>query len=96
MRRPRLAEFPDCVTDRGAKHLDELAAVDLATGARAVVLFVIQIQSADRFALARDIDPAYAEAFDRARAKGVQMLAWNCTVNLGGIDMAAPVPIVDG
>jgi sugar fermentation stimulation protein A len=94
MRRPGLAEFPDCVTDRGAKHLDELSVV-LATGARAMLIFVIQIQSASRFTLARDIDPDYAEAYERARAKGVQMLAWHCTVNVGGIDMAAPVPIVD-
>ena len=57
MRKPRLAEFPDSVTERGAKHMRELAAA-LASGARAVVLFVIQIPSADRFAVARDIDPA--------------------------------------
>jgi sugar fermentation stimulation protein A len=95
MRKPRLAEFPDCVTDRGAKHLRELAAMR-GTGARAVMLFVIQIPSADRFAVARDIDPAYAAAFDRARACGVEMLAWRCSVDLNGIEIAAPVPIVEG
>ncbi len=95
MRAPRLAEFPDCVTERGAKHLDELAAVP-ASGARAVVLFVIQIASADRFAVASDIDPAFAAAFKRARAKGVQMLAWRCNIDVDGIEIAAPVPIVEG
>lgn len=95
MRKPRLAEFPDCVTERGARHLDELAAV-LATGARAMMLFIIQIPSADRFAVAADIDPAYAEAFKRARAKGVQMLAWRCKIDLGGIEIADAVPIVEG
>jgi sugar fermentation stimulation protein A len=59
-----------------------------------VAIYVIQIPSADRFAIARDIDPEYAEAFERARAKGVQVLAWNCTVNLGGIEMASPVPML--
>jgi sugar fermentation stimulation protein A len=93
MRKPRLAEFPDCVTDRGAKHLDELAAV-AATGARAVQLYVIQIPSADRFTVAGDIDPTYAAAFDRARARGVEMLAWRCTVNVDGIEIATAVPIV--
>jgi sugar fermentation stimulation protein A len=93
MRRPRLAEFPDCVTERGAKHMRELAQMR-ANGARAVLLFVIQIPSADRFAVARDIDRAYGVAFDQARAAGVEMLAWRCNVNLGGIEMAAPVPIV--
>jgi sugar fermentation stimulation protein A len=94
MRQPRLAEFPDCVTVRGAKHLDELARM-VAAGARAVLLFVIQIPSADRFTIARDIDPAYAAAFGRAREIGVEMLAWRCTVNVDGIEIAAPVPIVE-
>jgi sugar fermentation stimulation protein A len=94
MRRSRLAEFPDSVTARGAKHLDELAAM-AEGGARSVLLFVIQISSADRFAVAHDIDPAYAAAFDRARAKGVEMLAWRCKISVEGIEIAAPVPIVD-
>ena len=92
MRRPRLAEFPDAATDRGAAHLDELAAL-LTSGARALLLFIIQIASADRLAIARDIDPAYAEAFARARAKGVQALAWRCRLSEEGIDMAAPIPV---
>jgi len=94
MREPRLAEFPDCRTARGARHLDELSAIT-ATGARAVLLFIIQIPSADRFTIARDIDPAYAAAFDRARAKGVETLAWRCAVNVDGIEIVAPVPIID-
>lgn len=95
MRKPRLAEFPDSVTARGAKHLDDLAAV-VAQGARAVLLFVVQIPSANRVTIARDIDPVYAAAFDRARAKGVEMLAWRCAVSVEGIEIAAPVPIADG
>jgi sugar fermentation stimulation protein A len=95
MRKPRLAEFPDCVTVRGAKHLGDLAAM-AEQGARAVLLFVIQIPSADRFVLARDIDPDYAEAFDRARSAGVEALAWRCRVSIEGIEIATPVPIVDG
>jgi sugar fermentation stimulation protein A len=94
MRRPRLAEFPDCVTARGAKHLHELAAV-VAQGARAVMLFVIQIPSATSFTLARDIDRAYSDAFLRARAGGVEAIAWCCRVDRGGIDIATPVPILD-
>jgi sugar fermentation stimulation protein A len=94
MRKPKLAEFPDCVTARGTKHLDDLAGV-VAQGARAVLLFVIQIPSADRFTLAGDIDPTYAAAFERARCRGVEMLAWGCKVTLEGIEIVGPVPIVD-
>jgi sugar fermentation stimulation protein A len=94
MRKPRLAEFPDCVTNRGAKHMRELATLQ-AIGARAVLLFIIQVPSADRFAVARDIDPTYAAAFDQARARGVEVLAWRCNVDLKGIEIAAPVPVVE-
>lgn len=93
MRRTDLAEFPDSVTARGAKHLDEMAAM-VATGARAVMLFVIQIGSATSFTLARDIDPAYGRAFDRARASGVQALALTCRITTESISIAKAVPIV--
>lgn len=93
MRTPGLAEFPDSVTARGAKHLGELAAVS-ATGARAVMLFLIQIGSAARFALARDIDPTYGAAFDRARAAGVEAVAYRCVIERAAIALAGPVPIV--
>jgi sugar fermentation stimulation protein A len=92
MRQPGLAEFPDSVTARGARHLDELAAM-AAQGFRAVMLFVIQIGSATRFALARDIDPAYGAAFDRASAAGVEALAYKCTLQRDGITLAGPIEI---
>lgn len=93
MRRGGLAEFPDSVTARGAKHLDELAAV-AAAGGRAVMLFLIQIGSTARFALARDIDPGYGAAFDRARAAGVEAFAYRCVIEHKAITLAGPVPIV--
>jgi sugar fermentation stimulation protein A len=92
MRTPGIAEFPDSVTARGAKHLDELAAM-AAAGNRAVMLFVIQIGSATVFSLARDIDPAYGRAFDRAREAGVEALAWTCKLSRQGITLDRPVPI---
>jgi sugar fermentation stimulation protein A len=94
MRHAALAEFPDCVTARGTKHLDELAGM-AAAGARAILLFVIQIGSAAKFSLARDIDPGYAAAFDRARARGVEALAWRCELSEHAIAIEAPVPILD-
>jgi sugar fermentation stimulation protein A len=81
MRTPGLAEFPDSVTERGAKHLDELSEM-VARGSRAIQLYIIQIPSAERFAVARDIDKDYAAAFDRARRRGVEMLAWRCALTV--------------
>jgi sugar fermentation stimulation protein A len=92
MRQPGLAEFPDAVTKRGAKHLDELSAM-VAAGARAVMLFLIQIGSAQRFKLARDIDPAYGKAFDAARAAGVEIIAYRCGIACDGIEVIEPVAI---
>ncbi len=94
MRTPGLAEFPDARTERGAKHLDELGNA-VAAGARAVTLYLIQIGSAQRFALARDIDPKYGAAYDRARHRGVEAMALRCTIGHHGIEIAGPVPIVE-
>jgi sugar fermentation stimulation protein A len=93
MRRSGLAEFPDSVTARGARHLEELAAMT-AAGHRAVMLFVIQIASADRLALARDIDMRYGAAFDRARSLGVETYAYRCAISRAGITIAGAVPVM--
>jgi sugar fermentation stimulation protein A len=92
MRRPGLAEFPDAVTKRGAKHLQELSDM-VAAGARAVMLFLVQIGSASAFALARDIDPGYGRAYDAARAAGVEAIARRCRLTRDGIEVAESVPI---
>jgi sugar fermentation stimulation protein A len=94
MRQAGLAEFPDAVTKRGAKHLHELADM-VAAGARAVMLYLVQIGSAQRFALARDIDPGYGTAFDAARAMGVEAIARRCRLTHDGIEVAEAVSIVD-
>lgn len=88
-----LAEFPDCVTERGAKHLDELAAM-VAEGHRAVMVFLIQRADATRFSLARDLDPGYAKAFERARKAGVEALAYRCRLSPLEIELDGAVPIL--
>jgi sugar fermentation stimulation protein A len=80
MRVAGVAEFPDCVTARGVKHLRELSQM-VAEGHRAVMLFLIQRGDAKRFALARDLDPAYAEAFRLAVAAGVEVMAFACSMS---------------
>jgi sugar fermentation stimulation protein A len=92
MRERSLAEFPDAVTKRGAKHLVELAAMACA-GSRAVMLFVVQIGSAERFKLARDIDRVYGAAFDAARKAGVEALAYRCAISREGIAVTEPIAI---
>jgi sugar fermentation stimulation protein A len=94
MRAPGFAEFPDAVTKRGAKHLAELSDM-VAAGHRAVMLFLVQIGSAQRFKLARDIDPAYGRAYDAARACGVEAIARRCRLSHDGIEVADAISIVE-
>lgn len=92
MRRPGLAEFPDCVTSRGAKHLEELAAM-VRDGHRAVMLFIVQRDDCHGFAPAADIDPGYAAGLARARAAGVEVEVWSCRVTPEGIAAHRPLPL---
>lgn len=71
------AAFPDAITRRGAKHLRELEAM-VAAGARAVLLFCVQLSAIDTVVPAEDIDPDYARALRQARSRGVEVLAWGC------------------
>lgn len=95
LRTPGLAEFPDCVTSRGAKHLVELAET-VRAGNRAVMLFVVQRDDCTAFAPAADIDPAYAKGLDAARAAGVEVEVWSCRIGLDGIDLYRPISAPTG
>lgn len=93
MRKAGLAEFPDSVTARGAKHLKELSGV-AASGARAVMVYFVQRGDAETFALAGDIDPAYAAAFHEARALGVEALVLASSLTLEGLELPRAIPLV--
>ena len=92
MRVPGLAEFPDSVTARGAKHLDELGDA-VETGRRAVMLYLVQYPGSERLAFAADIDAAYAAAFKAATARGVEAYAYVCRVDPTCIEVSHPIPI---
>jgi sugar fermentation stimulation protein A len=86
-----LAEFPDSVTARGARHLDELAAM-AGQGARALTLYIVQRTDCARMSLAADIDPAYAAAFARAAAQGVEVVARGTYIDRGGVRLGPALP----
>lgn len=85
-RQAGLAEFPDSVTARGTKHLGELAKM-VDQGHRAVMFYLVQRTDCDRMGLAADIDPAYAAAFDAARAAGVEVLCYDTRISPEGVEV---------
>ncbi len=91
MRRSGFAEFPDSVTERGAKHLAEMSDM-VREGHRAVMIYLIQRADAKSFALARDMDPGYAAAFDAARAAGVEAIAVRCKLSPEAINVDTTIP----
>ncbi len=94
MREQGLAEFPDSVTTRGAKHLRELSDM-VAEGHRSVLVFLIQRDDADNMTIAKDIDPAYAEAMDEALKAGVEILAYSCDLSINGIEVTKSIPFAN-
>jgi len=87
------AMFPDAVTERGTKHLQELMALR-QKGHRAIILFCIQRQDADFFAPAAHIDPQFAAALEQAAAKGVDILAYQAAVSPEEIRILRRLPIL--
>ncbi|MEM8616135.1 MAG: DNA/RNA nuclease SfsA [Pseudomonadota bacterium] len=91
IRTPGLAEFPDSVTTRGAKHLRELARM-VSEGHRAVMLFIVQYPTATRFATAPDLDPAYHQGLLQAAEAGVEVLIYRCHIDLKAITVTNRIP----
>lgn len=92
-RRAGLAEFPDSVTARGLKHLEELAKV-AEGGGRAVMFYLVQRTDCERVTVAADIDPAYGDGLARARAAGVEVMAMDCLISPEAITLGRALPFV--
>ena len=88
----RAAMFPDAVTARGTKHLQELAALK-KQGHMAAVFFCVQRQDADYFMPAHHIDPVYAETLVNVASEGVMVLAYQADVNPREIAIARQLPV---
>lgn len=88
-----LCAFPDAPTQRGARHLCELAQA-VTEGFGAYVLFVIQMQDVHSLRPNDDTDPAFGKALRAAAAAGVQVLAMDCAVTPDSMILREPVQVL--
>jgi sugar fermentation stimulation protein A len=93
LRRGKVAEFPDSITARGAKHLGELSR-EVEAGNRAVMLYLVQRGDCQAFDIARDIDPTYDAELTKARKAGVEVLICTCRVTTKGVDVRGRLSFV--
>ena len=85
-RKPKIAEFPDAVTSRGAKHVEELIKAS-KKGYQIYVAFIIQREDCNQFAIAKDIDPTYSILLSKAVKNKLNILCYDCKFSPKGIKL---------
>jgi len=80
VRQDGIAEFPDAITSRGTKHLNELVAAK-KKGYESYILYLIQRYDCNFFKIAEDIDKQYKTTFNYALKNGVNVLCYDCKIN---------------
>jgi sugar fermentation stimulation protein A len=85
-RKKELAEFPDAVTTRGLKHINELIKAN-KKGYKIFMLYLIQRDDCKSFAIAKDIDLEYANALDKAVKNKLNILCYDCKFSSKGIKL---------
>ena len=83
-RKARIAEFPDAVTSRGAKHINELLKAS-NKGYDIYIVFIIQREDCNKFTIASDIDPEYSKLLSIAVKKKLKILCYDCKFSSKGI-----------
>ncbi|MCB2183524.1 MAG: DNA/RNA nuclease SfsA [Desulfobulbaceae bacterium] len=86
------AFFPDAVTSRGTKHLQELMELK-ENGHEAAIFFCVQRMDATVFSPAWHVDPVYAKTLKKAQESGVMVLAYEASVQPGEISVSHRLPV---
>ena len=85
-RKKKLAEFPDSVTSRGLKHINELVKAGKKKY-KIFILFLVQRDDCDSFSIAKDIDPNYSIALQKAVKNNLKVLCYDCKFSSKGIKL---------
>ena len=91
-RRTGKAEFPDSITTRGKKHLENLILAN-KQGYETYLMFLIQIENCKFFNIASDIDPQYSKVFNEAVKKNVKVLCYDCKFSNKGLEINNKIEI---
>jgi len=86
LRKKGIAEFPDSVTSRGAKHIDELIKAS-KKGYDIYIAYIIQREDCKKFEIAADIDPKYSKLLSKAVKKKLNILCYDCKFSSKGIKL---------
>ena len=81
-----LAEFPDAVTSRGLKHINELLKAS-NMGYKIFILYLIQRNDCKLFKIAKDVDPEYSNSLIKAVKKKLNILCYDCKFSSKGIKL---------
>ena len=87
--------FPDAVTARGQKHLEELMSVK-KSGARAMLFFCVQHTGIEKVSPADDIDPKYSALLRMAMAEGVESIAYRADIDTKNsmVELKNQIPVI--
>ena len=92
MREKGLAEFPDTITKRGSKHLEDLSKM-VTSGHKAVLLFLCMRNDVDRVRIAADLDIIYSASIKAALKSGVQLICYDTQVTRFGVRLGKPIVV---
>ena len=92
-RKDKIAEFPDAITSRGTKHLNELI-IAKERGFKSYILYLIQREDCDSFKIAEDIDEKYKCTFNEALKSGVKVLCYDCKLSDEDIKLNNQVKLI--
>ena len=87
-----LAEFPDAITARGLKHINELVKAG-KKNYKIFIIYLIQRNDCDSFAIAKDIDPEYEKALGKAVKNKLNILCYDCKFSSKGIKLNQQIKI---
>ena len=85
-RKKSIAEFPDAITTRGLKHINELLKAS-KKDYKIFILYLIQRDDCKSFTIAKDIDPNYAFAISKAVKNKLKILCYDCKFSSKGIKL---------